>query len=228
MIALNDDGEELVLMGNGLGFQKKPGFEIDQTKVEKVFEVKDELESLRVEKLFSEIPEEIIKISYEILSYARENLKKDLNETTFIAIADHLHTAIQRTQKNIHMKNFLLWDVKRFFPQELEVARKAITVVNDRMNVELTDDEAGFLTLHIVNAAIDSNQESAIDLTQMIEEILTVIKYTLKINFEENDMYFQRFITRLKGIIRYGNSFSACFLVLFKKYSKYIIGKSNS
>lgn len=70
VIALNDDGEELVLMGNGLGFQKKPGFEIDQTKVEKVFEVKDELESLRVEKLFSEIPEEIIKISYEILSYA--------------------------------------------------------------------------------------------------------------------------------------------------------------
>lgn len=198
VIALNDDGEELVLMGNGLGFQKKPGFEIDQTKVEKVFEVKDELESLRVEKLFSEIPEEIIKISYEILSYARENLKKDLNETTFIAIADHLHTAIQRTQKNIHMKNFLLWDVKRFFPQELEVARKAITVVNDRMNVELTDDEAGFLTLHIVNAAIDSNQESAIDLTQMIEEILTVIKYTLKINFEENDIYFQRFITHLR------------------------------
>ncbi|MCD5002576.1 PRD domain-containing protein [Enterococcus saccharolyticus] len=198
VIALNDEGEEVVLMGNGLGFQKKPGFEVDVLKVEKTFEMSGQFEKLRIEKLFAEIPEEIIKISYEILSYARKQLQKDLNETTFIAIADHLYTAIQRTKNNIQMKNFLLWDVKRFFPDELEIARQAIQVVNQRMGIQLSDDEAGFLTLHIVNAAIDSTNESAIDLTQMIEEILTVIKYTLKINFIENDIYFQRFITHLR------------------------------
>lgn len=66
------------------------------------------------------------------------------------------------------------------------------------MHVDLTDDEAGFLALHITNAQIDSHHEDAISLTQLIEEILTVIKYTLRINFAENDIYFQRFITHLK------------------------------
>lgn len=40
--------------------------------------------------------------------------------------------------------------------------------------------------------------EDAVNLTQFIEEILTVIKYTLRMDFTENDIYFQRFITHLK------------------------------
>lgn len=198
VVALNDEEKEVVLMGNGLGFQKKPGFAIDPEKVEKVFEMKNQFESLRIEQMLAEIPEEIINISFDILNYARQKLNKDLNETSFISFADHLYTAIQRAEKGIQMKNFLLWDIKRFFPEELIIARRAIQFVNEKMAVELSEDEAGFLTLHIVNAEIDIKNESAINLTQMIEEILTVIKYTLQINFAENDIYFQRFITHLR------------------------------
>ncbi|MGX7198075.1 PRD domain-containing protein [Enterococcus olivae] len=195
VVALNDEGKEIVLMGNGLGFQKKPGFNVDPLKIEKVFEMQNQFESLRVEQMLSEIPEEVINISFDILEYARKKLGKELNETSFISFADHLYTAIQRTNKGIQMKNFLLWDVKHFFPKELAIARRGIDFVNKQMNVALSEDEAGFLALHIVNAEIDAENESAISLTQMIEEILTVIKYTLKINFIETDIYFQRFIT---------------------------------
>ena len=67
------------------------------------------------------------------------------------------------------------------------------------MSVDLNDDEAGFLALHITNAEIDNNNnEDAISLTMLMEEILTVVKYTLKVDFSENDIYFQRFITHLK------------------------------
>lgn len=185
-------------MGSGLGFQQKPGYEVNEKKVEKIFELKDQFESIRMEELLSEIPEEIIKISYEILNDAKIKLKKELHETSFLSFADHLYTAIQRCRKNIQVKNFLLWDIKRFFPAELAIARQAISFVNQRMNVELSDDEAGFLTLHIVNAEIENRHEDAISLTYMIEEILTVIKYTLQITFVENDIYFQRFITHLR------------------------------
>lgn len=198
MIVLNEENEEVILMGNGLGFQMKSGSQVDSAKIEKIFELKNQVETEQIEKLFSEIPEEIIQISYDILSHAQKVLDKTLNETSFIAIADHLYSSIQRGKKNIQVKNFLLWDIKRFFPIELEIAREAVQMVNRQMNVDLTDDEAGFLALHITNAEIDSNHDDAISLTQLIEEILTVIKYTLRINFIENDIYFQRFITHLK------------------------------
>lgn len=198
VIVLNEENEEVILMGNGLGFQMKAGAEVDDAKIEKVFKLENQVASEQIEQLFAEIPEEIIEISYKILSHAKNALDKELNESSFIAIADHLHSSIQRAKKNIQVKNFLLWDIKRFFPTELEIARSAIQMVNQQLNVDLTDDEAGFLALHITNAQIDSNHEDAISLTQLIEEILTVIKYTLRISFAENDIYFQRFITHLK------------------------------
>lgn len=198
VIALKDDGTELVLMGTGLGFQKKVGNHIDNEKIQKTFELKGDLDSLRVEEMLSEIPEDIIEMSYRILKKSKEKLNKEMNETAFLSFADHLHTAIQRSEKNIQLKNFLLWDIKRFFPKELAIAQEGIRWVNEEMNTNLSEDEAGFLTLHIVNAEIDNSSEDAIKLTQLIEEILTTIKYTLKINFVEQDIYFQRFITHLR------------------------------
>lgn len=198
VIALKDDGTELVLMGTGLGFQKKVGNHIDDEKIQKTFELKGDLDSLRVEEMLSEIPEDIIEMSYRILKKSKEKLNKEMNETAFLSFADHLHTAIQRSEKNIQLKNFLLWDIKRFFPKELAIAQEGIRWVNEEMNTNLSEDEAGFLTLHIVNAEIDNSSEDAIKLTQLIEEILTTIKYTLKINFVEQDIYFQRFITHLR------------------------------
>ncbi|MGX7150174.1 BglG family transcription antiterminator LicT [Enterococcus ureasiticus] len=198
VIVRNEDNEEVILMGNGLGFQMKAGSEVDTAKIEKVFKLENQVEPEQIEQLFAEIPEEIIEISYKILSHAKNVLKKELNESSFIAIADHLHSSIQRAEKNIQVKNFLLWDIKRFFPVELDIARSAIQMVNQQLHVNLTDDEAGFLALHITNAQLDSNHEDAVSLTQLIEEILTIIKYTLRINFAENDIYFQRFITHLK------------------------------
>lgn len=198
VIALNKEKQEIILMGNGLGYQKKPGSKVDMKKVEKTFELKGDLDSVRVEEMLVEIPANIIEMSYKILKYAKEKLNKELNDTAFLSFADHLHTAIQRTAKGIQLNNFLLWDIKRFFPEELKIARKAIEWVKEEMSVELSDDEAGFLTLHIVNAEIDNNYEDAVSLTQLIEEILTTIKYTLQINFVEQDIYFQRFITHLR------------------------------
>ena len=38
----DDKGKEIVVMGKGIGFGKKAGEEIDETKIEKVFSLPDE------------------------------------------------------------------------------------------------------------------------------------------------------------------------------------------
>lgn len=198
IIALNEDAEEVILMGNGLGFQMKTESNVRTEKIEKVFKLENKVEQEQVEKIFSEIPEDIIHVSYEVISYAKKKLDKELKDSAFVAVADHLHSAIHRDRKGVQVKNFLLWDIKRFFPDELSIGQKAIDMVNEKFNTNLLEDEAGFIALHITNASLDSGYEDAVSLTQLIEEILTVIKYTLRVDFTENDIYFQRFITHLK------------------------------
>ncbi|MDT2825434.1 BglG family transcription antiterminator LicT [Vagococcus lutrae] len=198
IIALNEDAEEVILMGNGLGFQMKTESTVRTEKIEKVFKLENKVEKEQVEKIFSEIPEDIIQVSYEVISYAKKKLDKELKDSAFVAVADHLYSAIHRDRKGVQVKNFLLWDIKRFFPDELSIGQKAIDMVNEKFNTNLLEDEAGFIALHITNASLDSGYEDAVSLTQLIEEILTVIKYTLRVDFTENDIYFQRFITHLK------------------------------
>ncbi|MEY8446419.1 PRD domain-containing protein [Enterococcus ratti] len=198
VVALNRKQEEIILMGNGLGFQKKAGDKVEPCKIEKTYTIDDTESVERIEELFKGISEEIIELTIELLSYAKQVLNKELNGLAFMAIADHLQVAIQRVEQEIFVKNFLLWDIKRFYPTEFNVSKEFLLLVKERLGVDLSEDEAGFLTLHIVNAGMDNDSEDAIQLTQLIEEILTVIKYTLHINFNDDDIYFQRFITHLK------------------------------
>lgn len=196
--AINEDNEEIILMGRGLGFKKKNGDLLDSEKIEKVYELKNQKETERIEEMFSEISVEVIEISDEILTIAKADLEKNLSGTVFVAIADHLHGAIERQKQGVQMKNFLLWDIKRFFPKEFLVGKKAITLIEEKLGVSLSEDEAGFLTLHIVNAEMDSSNEGAIELTRLIDDILKVVKYTLQMTFDEETIYFQRFMTHLK------------------------------
>ena len=42
------------------------------------------------------------------------------------------------------MKNFLMWDIKRFFPDEFEVGKYANQLLGGYLGQDLPLDEAGF------------------------------------------------------------------------------------
>lgn len=63
---------------------------------------------------------------------------------------------------------------------------------------ELPDDEAAFMALTLVNAELENGDGTARDLTMMMEEIMTIVKYSLEISLDEEDVYLERFMTHLK------------------------------
>ena len=63
---------------------------------------------------------------------------------------------------------------------------------------ELPDDEAAFMALTLVNAELENGDGTARDLTMMMEEIMTIVKYSLEISLDEEDIYLERFMTHLK------------------------------
>ncbi|WP_270745242.1 BglG family transcription antiterminator LicT [Lactococcus petauri] len=195
---INDRNEEMILMGLGIGFQKKVGQPVEDNKIEKIFGLKVSSDIHSFSEILNEIPGNIIELSMFTLSEVKSKVDKEVFDATLVAFADHLHAALLRTEENILVKNFLLWDIKRFFPEEFKICLKALEKVKEQFGVELPEDEAGFLTMHIVNGTLGTGHEYAVQLTKLMEEILTTLKYTLKITFDEQDIYFQRFITHLK------------------------------
>lgn len=232
VIAINSRNEEIILMGLGIGFKKRIGQAVEVDKIEKIFGLKASSDIQSFSEILNEIPSAIIEFSMVTLSEVKVKFDKEVSDTTLVAFADHLHAALLRTEENISVKNFLLWDIKRFFPEEFKICMKALEKVKEQFGVELPEDEAGFLTMHIVNGTLGTGHEYAMQLTKLMEEILTTLKYTLKITFDEQDIYFQRFITHLKffterilaGSTRVEETDKELFALIVRKYPNAYLG----
>ena len=71
--AFDENGQEVVLMGRGLGFKAKTGDDIDESRVQKVFCIENSALSRQFQEMISNIPMEHMQISADIISYAKND-----------------------------------------------------------------------------------------------------------------------------------------------------------
>lgn len=126
------------------------------------------------------------------------NLKK-LSDMVYISLIDHVHTSIIRYLDGITVKNVLLWDIRRFYREEFAVGQWALAQIKKQLKIELPEDEAGFIALHLANAQMDeSAMQNMYEITKVMQEILNIVKYHFHVEFQEEDVYYYRFVTHLK------------------------------
>lgn len=141
---------------------------------------------------------EYLQIGEEIFDEAKMTLGKAINDNCYIALVDHIYTACERVKEGIFVKNGLLWDIKRFYKIEYEVGKRSLQIIKDKTGIELNDDEAGFIALHIVNGQLDDDCHDMYEITQIMQEVENIVRYHFKVEFNEDSAYYYRFITHLK------------------------------
>lgn len=194
----NEKNQELVVMGRGLAFQKKPGDFVDEEKIEKTFILKNNDLSERFKTLLYEVPIEYMEVTEEIIQLAKSRLGKNLNDSIYVSLTDHIHFAVDRHHKGYDIKNALLWEIKRFYKDEFSIGMEALKVVKEKIGVLLPEDEAGFIAMHIVNSGLNEAMPNVANITRVMQDILNVVKYHYKISFDEESLNYFRFVTHLK------------------------------
>ena len=200
--AFDETGKELVVMGRGLGFGVRPGQPVDEKKIEKVFRIKSRDTADQLKELLAGMPLERVKISTDIISFAKSNLNLKLNQSIYVTLTDHINFAIERFEKGINLQNALLWEIKRFYKQEFRVGEYAVQVLKERLGVHFTEDEAGFIALHFVNAEYGTNISDAANFPQMLTDILDIVKREMQVAFDEESLHYERFVTHIKFLIQ--------------------------
>ena len=195
---ISENGEEAVVMGRGLAFQKKKGDEIDESKIEKIFVLENKSINEKLLTLVNDIPAKYLEIAEDIIKYAENKLSTKLNENIYLTLTDHISFAISRAEKNLEIKNAMLWDIKRLHKDEFDVGIHALRVIKENLNVELPEDEAASIAMHILNGELDQEMPEIVDMIKLIEEILKMVKYHFNIEFDEDSINYYRFVTHLK------------------------------
>lgn len=196
--SFDEKGNEVVVMGRGLGFKIKPGQEIEQGKVEKVFRMDNKQETERLGAVLAEIPMEYIQVCDEIIAHAKSVISNKLSKNIYITLTDHINYAISRYRDGIHFTNALKWEVKKFYHQEFEVGKKAVDLIKEKIGIELSEDEAASIALHFVNAELGMEIPGTIDVTKLIQNVLKIVTYHFQRVLNEDTLNYERFITHLK------------------------------
>lgn len=194
----NSSKKEVILTGCGIGFGKKPNDTVDDSKIEKKFVIQDNNFESKVNKLASEIPEEVFSVSSGIIEYAEKNLNTTLDEYIYISLTDHIYFALKRYKENLPIKNELLYELRRIHKKEYEIGKWAIEYINKTFNVNFLIDEAGFIAMHIINANYRESTNKSCLIMNIINQILDIIKNYYSIEFIEDEINFDRLLTHLK------------------------------
>ncbi|TLG77497.1 BglG family transcription antiterminator LicT [Culicoidibacter larvae] len=199
ILTTNEQGKELVVMGRGLAFQKKVGDAVEEEKIEKTFFMETEELVEGLAKILSEMPLEYLKVTYEILELIEESLQLNLNDTIYLTLTDHISFAISRFKSGIQMKNPLLWEIRKFYPDEYEVGVKSLDIIERRLGIRLDEDEAGFIALHIVGLRLDGQEvKLTVDMTRIVHDILSIVSYHYGVTLDEDSLNYTRFITHIQ------------------------------
>lgn len=199
-VVTDDQGFEKVVIGKGIIYGKKTGDYVDAEKVEKTFYLSSDTLNLKFQEVLKSLPMEQVNIVEKIVEEVRLNIGKKISDAIYVSLADHIHFSISNLQKGITIKNGLLLDIKRFYPDEYKLGLRGAEIISQEIGIEVPKDEAGFIALHIVNSETENELDTrnTYRATKIIEEVLEVVKNCFGVDIETDSLANFRFITHLK------------------------------
>ena len=200
--AYEKSGAEVIVMGRGIGFKKKQGEMVPADQISKIFRIKSRTLAEQFKELLANMPLERVRISDEIISHAKDHLKLKLNQSIYVTLTDHINFAIERVSQGIEPQNALLWEIKRFYPQEFQLGIYALELIHDRLGILLPEDEAGFIALHFVNAEYGTDIRDAVKFPDQMQAIVDIVERDLGILLDESSLHYERFMTHIKFLIQ--------------------------
>lgn len=196
----DDQGQEQVVLGKGVGFGLKKGDKIDESKIERRFIANSHQDEVNQVK---EINASTIDLTNKVIQMVEPLLNVKFNDFQYLALADHIDFALSRIEDNIDISAAnTRWEVKNLFPKEYKISEKVIALINKEMNVNLPVSESIFMTYHFVNAASDNDQvQETVEITELISGIIDIIQYQYQMTLDTESFNYSRFITHLRVLL---------------------------
>lgn len=198
VVMVDDAGTERIAVGKGIAFGRKRGDVLDSASFEKVFTLDDPTQLSCLERLIKGIPSEYLLIAEDIVSMLRRESASVIDDNVLIALTDHISMALEREQAGIICDNPLLFEIKRFYGREFELALKAREIIRGHLGIEISEAEVGFIALHIVNATMKQRADHLMLSIKMINGILNTVSETFGLTYDEGSVQYERFLRHLQ------------------------------
>ncbi|MBQ5865369.1 MAG: PRD domain-containing protein [Oscillospiraceae bacterium] len=198
LCAVDDKGNELIVTGRGIGFQRHRGELIDPSVVERTYRMEEKSGQRKLRELVEKIPIEHLTLTENLIQYIKTQIPQKLNESLLITLADHISFAILRKAQGVEFSNPLKGPIMSYYPAEYCMGQHCLKVIREQLGVVLHEDEAAFIALHIVNAELNTNMSEMYEITKFLEGAISVVEYFYQKQFDRESLDFNRFVVHLR------------------------------
>lgn len=197
----SDHGEEMILTGSGLGFQKKVGDLVDESRIEKIYEVLDDSRD-RFYRLLGDTPMKLIDATQKIRDLAHEKLGIEMTVNALVGMIDHITYAVERKKQGLEIPNLMLHEIRSMYEEEFKIGLKGLDYIKEATGVSLSEHEAGYITMHMVNASLGENKESISKIFLFTNGIVEIIEQVFDFDFSEDEISLARLNAHLKFLAK--------------------------
>ncbi|RWZ51302.1 PRD domain-containing protein [Halobacillus fulvus] len=201
VIAEHPSFEEVVLIGKGIGFNRKKEDTVSFSKADKTFLLSNEKEKQQYVNLLPYIDENLIDFMNDILVHIEHRMGQELNQHIHVALTDHLAFAINRAKKNMQFSNPFLLEIESLYPKEYQIAMEVVTMIYDQMGIQFPEGEVGFIALHIHSAVTDKTLREINRHNQLITKLVSLVEETMDVRIDKNSVDYHRLVQHLHRAI---------------------------
>lgn len=196
-LCLDSKNNEVIVFGKGVGFIRPP-YEIPLDKIEKTFYNVNEDHI----NLIHLIPIEILDVSMEIIDYANQKLGNQFQSNVVFTLADHINFAIKRLEQNIYIKLPILQEIEHTYEEEIHIGKKALLIIENKLNVKLPKSEVASIALHLINYETHHEKTEESNYGEIVDSCISRIETILKITINKDTFNYHRFVTHLYYLMK--------------------------
>ena len=193
-----ESGREVILLGNGIGFGHKTGERMESPGEAKRYElVSRQASALQqvnsIDPVFIEAAGRIIE--------AAESAMGPLSHDILIPMADHIALAVSRARENRELPNPFKYDIKALFAGEYQAATEGIGIIKELAGVSISEDEVGYITLHIHAGLSRENVAAAMEVARLVQDSIRLIEKEMDFGLASDTLGYNRLVSHIRYMI---------------------------
>lgn len=170
-----EENQEYVLLGKGIGFGKKVSQRFEAPSDCTRYSLKNDTERGSAASLVKSVDPVFLEIANEVFKEAEHTFGK-IDKRILFPLADHISFAVARMKNGEQISNPLTGDIHALFYKEFQVASVLKKILSDRMQIEIGDDEIGYVALHVHSAIEDEKVSVAMQMARTVRECVSIIE----------------------------------------------------
>lgn len=195
-----ENNQEYLIMGKGIGFGRKVNERIEARLEDTIYSLQESTERGDTRTLAKSISPVCLEIADEVLKNAEKTFGK-IDRRMLFPMADHIEYAVKRIRNHEQISNPLTDDIRVLFHAEYKTAQCIEDILKERLDIQIDDDEIGYIALHIHSAIDDERVSQAMQMAQAVRKCVSMVEKEIGKPIDILSLSYNRLMNHIRYMV---------------------------